>query len=53
MEKNKVGDTEEKLKKNSNSSKLTSEENLSVSKKQKADPTRYGDWEKGGRCIDF
>lgn len=17
------------------------------------DPTRYGDWEKGGRCIDF
>ena len=19
----------------------------------KADPTRYGDWEKNGRCIDF
>lgn len=19
----------------------------------KQDPTRYGDWEKGGRCIDF
>ncbi len=19
----------------------------------KHDPTRYGDWEKGGRCIDF
>ena len=19
----------------------------------KLDPTRYGDWEKGGRCIDF
>ncbi|MAI10619.1 MAG: hypothetical protein CBD27_09695 [Rhodospirillaceae bacterium TMED167] len=19
----------------------------------KPDPTRYGDWEKGGRCIDF
>ena len=19
----------------------------------KNDPTRYGDWEKGGRCIDF
>jgi len=17
------------------------------------DPTRYGDWEKGGRCVDF
>ena len=20
---------------------------------QKLDPTRYGDWEKNGRCIDF
>ena len=20
---------------------------------QKPDPTRYGDWEKNGRCIDF
>ena len=20
---------------------------------QRADPTRYGDWEKNGRCIDF
>ena len=19
----------------------------------KPDPTRYGDWERGGRCIDF
>ena len=53
MGKNKVGDTKEQLKKSSLSSKLTSKENLSVSKKQKADPTRYGDWEKGGRCIDF
>lgn len=22
-------------------------------KSGKPDPTRYGDWEKGGRCIDF
>lgn len=21
--------------------------------RQGPDPTRYGDWEKGGRCIDF
>ena len=21
--------------------------------KRKADPTRYGDWERNGRCIDF
>jgi len=21
--------------------------------KHKPDPTRYGDWEKGGRCTDF
>jgi hypothetical protein len=20
---------------------------------KKSDPTRYGDWEKNGRCIDF
>lgn len=22
-------------------------------KQEKPDPTRYGDWEKSGRCIDF
>jgi len=22
-------------------------------KKEPLDPTRYGDWEKNGRCIDF
>ena len=22
-------------------------------RKQGLDPTRYGDWEKNGRCIDF
>lgn len=25
----------------------------SKSKGEKIDPTRYGDWERGGRCIDF
>jgi shikimate dehydrogenase len=22
-------------------------------RKDGSEPTRYGDWEKGGRCIDF
>lgn len=33
------------------------EDGASPSKKKprpaRPDPTRYGDWEKGGRCIDF
>lgn len=24
-----------------------------VPERQAPDPTRYGDWEKNGRCIDF
>ncbi|TAL83935.1 MAG: DUF1674 domain-containing protein [Rhodanobacter sp.] len=24
-----------------------------VTERPAADPTRYGDWEKNGRCIDF
>ena len=27
--------------------------NKSPAEPTKPDPTRYGDWEKGGRCIDF
>ena len=26
---------------------------LTPESKKKVDPTRYGDWEKNGRCIDF
>jgi hypothetical protein len=26
---------------------------LSPGSKKKPDPTRYGDWERNGRCIDF
>ncbi|MEE2745443.1 MAG: DUF1674 domain-containing protein [Pseudomonadota bacterium] len=33
-------------------SKINMTEN-EKSEKTKLDPTRYGDWEKGGRCIDF
>lgn len=28
-------------------------EKAEAPKTPKADPTRYGDWEKNGRCIDF
>jgi len=35
----------------------TKADNNSTAKDEKAaprpDPTRYGDWEKNGRCIDF
>jgi hypothetical protein len=30
-----------------------SEEELSIPQSQEKDPTRFGDWEKNGRCIDF
>ena len=36
-------------KKNSKRKKINSKRE----KKKKLDPTRYGDWEKKGRCIDF
>jgi hypothetical protein len=31
----------------------TSEKVREIGGRQGPDPTRYGDWEKGGRCIDF
>jgi len=31
----------------------TRNEKLKNSNEKNLDPTRYGDWEKGGRCIDF
>lgn len=31
----------------------TSERPREVGGRKGPDPTRYGDWEKGGRCIDF
>jgi len=30
-----------------------SESNLDKLDEESVDPTRYGDWEKDGRCIDF
>ncbi len=28
-------------------------QSMQTSKSKPLDPTRYGDWEKNGRCIDF
>ncbi len=54
-----------KAKQNSQTSKTKSSQDRSRSRtesarslnnevpKRRLDPTRYGDWEKGGRCIDF
>ena len=30
-----------------------SERPREIGERKGPDPTRYGDWEKGGRCIDF
>ena len=35
------------------SSEREIEPDVLQSKKEQVDPTRYGDWEKNGRCIDF
>ena len=53
MTKKEIRDTNKKLKKNNTRVKLDPERNPKAGAKQKSDPTRYGDWEKGGRCIDF
>ena len=35
------------------SSDSKSEPEREIGGRQGPDPTRYGDWEKNGRCIDF
>ena len=43
--------------KEQNNTKDKSKENVNLPKEQGGpkgpEPTRYGDWEKGGRCSDF
>jgi len=34
-------------------SRPTEDVSTDESKSRKVDPTRYGDWERNGRCIDF
>ena len=44
-----VSSSEQSLKSNVNSNKKTRE----LGGRKGPEPTRYGDWEKSGRCIDF
>ncbi|MGI9225675.1 MAG: DUF1674 domain-containing protein [Woeseiaceae bacterium] len=39
--------------KDSENNNATEERLREIGGRQGPDPTRYGDWEKGGRCIDF
>jgi hypothetical protein len=32
---------------------VTSDKPVEIGGRNGPDPTRYGDWEKNGRCIDF
>ena len=36
-----------------NAATAASEKVREIGGRKGPDPTRYGDWEKGGRCIDF
>ncbi len=49
LEKNKAVETDAAKKSNESKSKSIKE----VDGREGLDPTRYGDWEKNGRCIDF
>lgn len=37
----------------SSDEKKTPKTNKEIGGRKGLDPTRYGDWEKNGRCIDF
>ena len=41
------------IKKHKSEANKLNEENKEHGGQEGPDPTRYGDWEKGGRCTDF
>jgi len=41
------------IKKHKETSEKLNKENEEFGGQDGPDPTRYGDWEKGGRCTDF
>jgi|TARA_B110000495_G_C22597744_1_gene357687 hypothetical protein len=49
--------TKKSLKKDKMESEITPNQNIDYSKEEGGpkglEPTRYGDWEKAGRCSDF
>lgn len=53
MAKKEIPDTEKGLKNTTKPTTHYPSGNPKDSSKQKPNPTRFGDWEKGGRCIDF
>ncbi len=44
---------EEDIKKHKHEANKLNKENDEHGGQEGPDPTRYGDWEKGGRCTDF
>lgn len=46
-------ETTETEKKRKNEANKLNQKNEEFGGQQGPDPTRYGDWEKGGRCTDF
>jgi len=52
-EKNTSDKTESEKKPSTDNSDVADVAEGEAEKKKPLDPTRYGDWEKNGRCIDF
>ncbi|MFK8030552.1 MAG: DUF1674 domain-containing protein [Gammaproteobacteria bacterium] len=46
-------ETKTDIKKPANGSKQSEGKAVEIGGRKGLDPVRYGDWEKGGRCIDF
>jgi len=44
---------EEDIKKHKEPANTLNQKTVEIAGQQGPDPTRYGDWEKGGRCTDF
>jgi hypothetical protein len=50
---NKDENCESKPGEDSENNQATEERPKDIGGRKGPDPTRFGDWEKGGRCIDF
>ncbi len=48
-----TGKTSDEIESGSQSPVKTGDKPVEVGGRDGPDPVRYGDWEKGGRCIDF
>lgn len=46
-------ETLESIKKQKEEANKLNQKNKEIGGQDGPDPTRYGDWEKGGRCTDF